>query len=150
MTEQVDFYVLDREDARQRMIVACRLAEKAYQRDLRALLLAESAGEAESLDALLWTFTDQSFVPHGLVVNGSAADPSAPVQLTADAARAPDADLLVNLSHRVPDGFERYPRIAEIVDAEPGRRERARERFKHYREHRVVVETHRLHDGAGN
>ncbi len=148
MTGRVDFYVLDREDARQRMVVACRLAEKAYLRDLRALLLAESAGEAEALDALLWTFADQSFVPHGLVVDGSAADPSAPVQLTVDAARAPDADLLVNLSDRIPDGFERYPRIAEIVDAEPGRRERARERFKHYREHRVVVETHRLPDGA--
>ncbi len=148
MTGRVDFYVLDREDARQRMVVACRLAEKAYLRDLRALLLAESAGEAEALDALLWTFADQSFVPHGLVVDGSAADPSAPVQLTVDAARAPDADLLVNLSDRIPDGFERYPRIAEIVDAEPGRRERARERFKHYREHGVVVETHRLPDGA--
>ena len=148
MTERVDFYVLDREDARQRMIVACRLAEKAYLREQRAVLLAESAGDAEALDGLLWTFADQSFVPHGLVTNGTAADPSAPVQLTADAARAPDADVLVNLSERVPDGFERYPRIAEIVDAEQTRRERARERFKAYRERVQVVETHHLHHGA--
>ncbi len=148
MTERVDFYVLDREDARQRMIVACRLAEKAYQRDLRALLLAGTTDEAEALDALLWTFTEQSFVPHGLVVAGAAVDPSAPVQLTAEAARAPDADVLVNLSDRVPEGFERYPRIAEIVDADPGRRERARVRFKAYRDHSLVVETHRLNDGT--
>ena len=50
MTERVDFYVLDREDARQRMIVACRLAEKAYQRDLRALLLAGTTDEAYAGD----------------------------------------------------------------------------------------------------
>ncbi|MDE2295996.1 MAG: DNA polymerase III subunit chi [Gammaproteobacteria bacterium] len=147
MTGRVDFYVLDREDSRQRMVVGCRLAEKAYLRDLRAVLLADTTGDAEALDALLWTFADPSFVPHGLIVNGAAADPSAPVQLTADAARAPAADVLVNLSARMPEGFERYPRIAEIVDAEPGRRERARERFKTYRDHALVVETHRLHDG---
>ncbi len=148
MTERVDFYVLDREDARQRMIVACRLAEKAYLRDLRAVLLADTAGDAEALDALLWTFADPSFVPHGLVVDGAAADPAAPVQLTADAARAPAADVLVNLCDRVPEGFERYARIAEIVDAELGRRERARGRYKTYRDHSLVVETHRLHDGT--
>jgi DNA polymerase-3 subunit chi len=148
MTERVDFYVLDREDARQRMIVACRLAEKAYLRDLRAVLLADTAGDAEALDALLWTFADPSFVPHGLVVDGAAADPAAPVQLTADAARAPAADVLVNLCDRVPEGFERYARIAEIVDAEPGRRERARARYKTYRDHSLVVETHRLHEGT--
>ncbi|NNM61848.1 MAG: DNA polymerase III subunit chi [Steroidobacteraceae bacterium] len=149
MTERVDFYVLRSAAGRQRWSFACRLAEKIQLRDLRAVILAATDEDARELDTLLWTFSDRSFVPHALCGADGAADPATPVHLTANAELAPTADVLLNLSDRMPPGTERFARIAEIVDGDEGTRTRARERFKAYREMRVPVQTHMLGDGDG-
>ena len=148
MTERVDFYVLGGAEPRQLWTFACRLAEKVYLRDLRAVVLARSAEDAQAIDTLLWTFSDRSFVPHALCGGDGAADPDVPVHLTADADRAPAADVLVNLGDSLPRDTGRFARIAEIVDADPQRRARARERFKAYREMRLAVQTHQIDENA--
>jgi DNA polymerase IIIc chi subunit len=56
--------------------------------------------------------------------------------------------LLVNLTARVPQDFEQYRRIAEIIDADEERRRLGRERFKTYRDLKVAVETHQLDENA--
>lgn len=147
MTERVDFYVLGSAGERQRWAFACRLAEKIYLRNLRAVILTGSEEDARALDALLWTFSDGSFVPHALCAEGGGTDAATPVHLTADAAGAPPADVLVNLSDALPPAADRYARIAEIVDGDPARRARARERFKAYREMRIAVESHQRGPG---
>ncbi len=148
MTERVDFYVLSSAAPKQRWTFACRLAEKAYLRDMRVVILAESAADAHSLDDLLWTFDERSFVPHALCRDDGAADSSVAVHLTKDAARAPPADLLVNLSERMPADPQRFARIAEIVDADADRRRLGRERFKSYRDLKITLETHQQHDAG--
>jgi len=141
MTERVDFYVLKSAASKQRWTFACRLTEKAYLRDLKVVLLSDSAAEAESLDELLWTFSERSFVPHDLCRAGEAAA-AAPVRLTPALEGIESADLLVNLAQRMPAGLERFGRIAEIIDADDARRARGRERFKAYRDLKLPVETH--------
>ncbi len=66
MTERVDFYVLGSKSARQRWTFACRLTEKAYLRDLKVVVLGDTAAETEAIDELLWTFSERSFVPHDI------------------------------------------------------------------------------------
>jgi len=144
MTERVDFYVLQSSAPKLRWTCACRLAEKAYLRGMRVLILTASAAEAQTLDALLWTFSERSFVPHGLCGEGGGADPAAPVQLAAAAPQNPLADLLVNVSDRMPAEPHHFKRIAEIVDADAERRRLGRERYKSYRELQMALETHRL------
>jgi DNA polymerase-3 subunit chi len=147
MTERVDFYVLPGVGAKQRWIFACRLAEKAYLRELKVVLVSETPEDALALDELLWTFNEGSFVPHGI---RRAGEPNAaPVELTTDLRTVEAKDLLVNLSDRLPDGWERCARIAEIIDTDAELRRRGRERFKAYRDLKVAVETHHLGDGAG-
>jgi len=148
MTERVDFYVLKSSTPKQRWTFACRLTEKAYLRDLQVVLLSDTAAEAEMMDEMLWTFNERSFIPHdihGLPTGGALT----PVKLTADPDAIDSADLLVNLSCRVPSRLERFSRIAEIIDADDERRRLGRERFKAYRELKVAVETHQLDDVAG-
>ena len=70
------------------------------------------------------------------------------MQLTSDLARVAGADLLVNLSGRLPTGLERFARVAEIIDAQDERRRLGRERFKAYRELKLPLETHQLDDVA--
>jgi DNA polymerase-3 subunit chi len=147
MTERVDFYVLNSAAAKQRWTFACRLAEKAYLRDLRVVILSDTLGDAQALDDLLWTFNDRSFVPHQLCMAEQASDGTTPVQLSVEPV-APAADLLVNLAARLPSHWERYPRIAEIIDADVERRRLGRERFKTYRDLNLTPQTHQLTDAA--
>jgi DNA polymerase IIIc chi subunit len=48
----------------------------------------------------------------------------------------------------MPVHFERFARIAEIIDADEERRRLGRERFKSYRELKVALETHQLDETA--
>ena len=145
MTERVDFYVLGSSSAKQRLTFACRLTEKAYLHDLKVVVLGESPAETEVMDELLWTFNERSFVPHSIRRDGRP-DAAAPVQLTPDLDGVESADLLVNLSGQLPARLERFARIAEIIDADDGRRRLGRERFKAYRELKLPLETHQLSD----
>jgi DNA polymerase-3 subunit chi len=147
MTDRVDFYVLKSSAARQRWSFACRLTEKAYLRDLRVVVLNDSAADSEALDELLWTFNERSFVPHAIVRDPACAAPE-PVRLTPDLDGIDGADLLVNLSGRLPLRIERFARIAEIIDADEERRRLGRERFKAYRELQLPLETHQLDEAA--
>ena len=143
MTDRVDFYVLKDATPRQGWSFACRLTEKAYMRALRVAILAANEADARSLDDLLWTFNERSFVPHALH-RGRELAATAPVYVTSDPEGGPGADLLVNLSDRMPGEPLRFARIAEIIDADAERKRLGRERFKSYRDLQLPLETHQL------
>jgi DNA polymerase-3 subunit chi len=147
MTERVDFYVLKSASARQRWAFACRLTEKAYLKDLKIVIVSDTLADAQALDELLWTFNERSFIPHKVCLDEQSVDPATAVHLTVEAA-IPAADLLVNLAHRLPAQFQRYSRIAEVIDADEERRRQGRERFKAYRDLKLPLETHQIDDTA--
>ena len=97
---------------------------------------------------MLWTFNERSFVPHKVCIDEHSTDPATKVHLAVLPAILPVADLLVNLTARLPAHWERYPRIAEIIDADEDRRRLGRERFKTYRDLKVTLETHQLDETA--
>lgn len=148
MTERVDFYVLKSTDAKQRWAFVCRLTEKAYLRDLGIVIVNDTLADARALDDLLWTFNERSFIPHKLYMGEQSLDPATKVYVTALPTAAPRVDLLVNLTARLPENWEHYPRIAEIIDADPEQRRLGRERFKSYRDLKVALETHQLDENA--
>jgi DNA polymerase-3 subunit chi len=148
MTERVDFYVLKSATNAQRWRFACRLAEKAYLRDLKVVILNESPEDARALDDLLWTFHEHAFVPHDLCLDAAGIDAATPVHLALNTASLPAADLLVNLTNRIPMHWERFARIAEVIDADDERRRRGRERFKAYRELKLEMQTHQLDEAT--
>ena len=148
MTERVDFYVLKSSTAQQRWAFACRLTEKAYLRDLSIVIANDTLADAQALDDLLWTFNERSFIPHKVCVDEHSMCPATKVHLAVLPAALPAADLLVNLTARLPAHWELYPRIAEIIDADEDRRRLGRERFKTYRDLEVTLETHQLDETA--
>lgn len=148
MIARVDFYVLRSTLARQRLTFACRLTEKAYLRDMNVVIWNDDGADTEAMDELLWTFNERSFVPHAVHHGGTSPDPSTPVHLTGDLSGVERADLLVNLGGRLPDGLQRFGRIAEVIDADEERRRLGRERFKAYRDLKLTLETHQLDDAA--
>jgi DNA polymerase-3 subunit chi len=148
MTGRVDFYVLSTQEPRDRWRFACRLTAKAYLRDLRVIVWSDNEPDAKLIDDLLWTFDERAFVPHQLSRDAELADRTTPVHVTIGLGPVDDADLLVNLTDRLPEGLARFARIAEIIDSDPERRRLGRERFKAYRDGQMTLETHQLADAA--
>lgn len=142
---RVGFYVLAGRDERQRRVLACRLAEKAWLSSHRVYVLVDDEAAARELDELLWQFSDVSFVPHARAGDPAAA--AAAVLVGTAGAADGGAEVLVNLSAALPPAPERYQRIVEVVDADEERRRLGRERFRSYRERGMMPETHNLGDG---
>lgn len=140
---RVDFYVLPGDAPAARDQLGCRLAEKACKMGHQVYLHADSEAHARRLDELLWTFRAGSFLPHALLGD----DPQPPPQVligNAGGAAPPARDVLINLAADMPDFFDRFGRVAEIVDQSEDVKRAGRERFRRYREHGCQPETHKL------
>ncbi|MBA3731404.1 MAG: DNA polymerase III subunit chi, partial [Gammaproteobacteria bacterium] len=57
----------------------------------------------------------------------------------------PSCDVLINLDSQAPAFFDRFKRVAEIVDSE--QREAGRARFRFYRERGCELSHHSITDG---
>ena len=68
------------------------LVEKTLERGWRALIRAESADRAGAIDALLWTYSEQTFLPHAQLGDGDAA--RQPVLITVEEGNPNHAQLL--------------------------------------------------------
>lgn len=89
-----------------------QLLEKTVERGWRAVV--ETAGDerAAALDALLWTYRDDSFLPHG--VAGDSTDPDQPILITTDEANANAASVRFFVDRAVPRPGEAYERIVYL------------------------------------
>ncbi len=141
---QIDFYVLPEQQPAGRLLLACRLAEKAYSLGHTVYIHTESAAQSHQLDDLLWTFRQGSFVPHALCP--PPPEDRSPVLLGC-ADEVPQADVLINLAPQVPAFFERFGRVAELVDQHPQTLRESRERFRCYRERGYAPASHKLGNG---
>ena len=137
---QVDFYILPSPDPMARLDFACKLTEKAWRMGHSIYLHCSDAAQREDLDARLWRFKGETFIPHG----NAEDDSDAPVVLGLSDDSGQHQDLLVNLDLRIPDFFKRFARVAEIVVEDPAIRLAARESFRFYREHGYPLQDHRL------
>ncbi len=127
-----------------RLVLGCRLTEKAYLAGQRVFVWLEDAAALTSFDELLWTFADRSFVPHE-----SLRDPpqweECPVLLSCQNAAVAGYDLLLNLGGEPPAAsLAQASRVIEIIDADPARRQGGRERYRRYRERGVNPQTHHI------
>ena len=123
---------------------ACRLLRKAAGSGAKVVVTGE-ADLLRALDTELWTFSALEFLPH---CHAASADPqvlaASPIVL-ADAPRAtPHQEVLVNLGTRIPDGFERFERLIEVVTQEDEDRQQARARWKHYADRGYAIKRHDL------
>ncbi len=139
---QVDFYLLPGEQRQQLMHFACRLADKAYRLGHRVYIHTESAEQTRQLDELLWTFQQDSFVPHAVFTETAESPP--PVQLGHDAEPDASHQVLINLATEVPLFFSRFERVAELVNAEESVRHHSRERYSFYKARGYPLRTHEL------
>ena len=139
---RVDFYVIDNPDERQHQHLVCRLTERAWREGHGVHIHCDEMSLAETLDDLLWTYKDTSFLPHARL----GADAARNVKITLGAgSQMPDShDVLLNLCHAVPGFFSRFNRVMETTGADPTTRDAARHRYRFYQERGYTLNTHKL------
>lgn len=132
MTTVVTFYDTA---ADQRLDRIARLVEAAAERGLGVLIHCADADSAEAVDLFLWSWKQESFIPHEQVKPGEAPeDPEARVVLITAEERPIAADVLVQES---PCSFafaQGFAHVIELVDhRSPEALAASRQRFRDWR-----------------
>jgi len=139
----IDFYIITDETAASRLQLACRLIEKAYKNRQRIYIHTDGEPLAHQLDELLWTYREDSFLPHN--IHGEGPIPAPPIQIGFTATPTEHRDLLINLNADVPGFYKQFTRVFEIVPPEATSQSAARERYRYYRNQGHEINTHKIH-----
>jgi len=126
---QIGFYHLTRLPLEQALP---KLLEKALAAGLRVVVLAGSAERVVFLDDRLWTYADESWLPHGSARDG---DPEAqPVWLTDHDENPNGATVLVACDGAKPAAVGGYARCLDLFDGnDPDAVMAARARWKQWK-----------------
>ncbi len=91
-----------------------KLLERSLERGMRAVVQTSSDERVEAIDALLWTFRDDSFLPHGSSKSDFAADQ--PVLLTTGTDNPNQATIRFLVDGAEPGGLDSYQRAVFLFD----------------------------------
>ena len=133
---RIDFYQTSGDEH----AFACRLIDMVYRKGHQIYVHTPSEELARTLNEQLWTFKEDSFVPHSL--HSEAMD--VPIKIGFDHEPEEHQDVLVNLSGQIPHFFSRFDRVAEIVPVDQNSRKSARENYAYYKERGYVLNYHQI------
>lgn len=139
---KVDFYILERGGKSEAWLTACDKTETLALNQGEVYLYVESEEEADQLDDLLWSFKDDSFIPHQCLDPDDATPPL--VQIGAIAPPTHFKGTLINLQSTLPPFYPQFDHVIEIVFSDPSVQQLARERYRHYREHGHELNTYKI------
>src|SRR5690242_10228547 len=139
---KIDFYLIPESSQKARLHLACRLIEKAYKHRHRIYIHVDTLADAHQLDELLWTYREESFLPHNIY--GEGPEPAPPIQIGFNSTPEKHRDILMNLCHSVPEFFPQFSRILECVTNDSTIQAFAREHYRIYRAKGYEIITHKL------
>ncbi len=144
MTE-IDFHF----NAADKLGHVCRLVRKALARGASVVVTGEAA-LLDAIDLALWQAYPAEFIAHCRDDAAPGVLARSPVVLARSARAAlPHRQVLVNLGAPVPEGFERFERLIDIVTGEEQDRQAGRARWRHYAGRGYAMKRHDLRGAAG-
>jgi DNA polymerase-3 subunit chi len=135
---RIDFYQLKSGKHNSEQLV-CQLCQKAWQAEQSVLVLSKNEQQCNQLDRLLWTFSDDSFVPHDCEDD---TEFFTPILIKADASPQEDRQLLINLSADIPEYFAQFERVIELVTETNTKT--ARQHYSYYQERGYSLNHHTI------
>ena len=144
---RIDFYIIENGSEQATETFICRLTEKAWSRNNDVYIHAMDEQHAAKYDELLWTFSEESFVPHQRIQNSTNNTEIKNIQIGhSDTEETPTTchDVLINLNHDTPSFFSQFERVAEIITSDETSRSKGRERYQFYRDRGYALETHKM------
>ena len=108
-----DFYHLQESPLEQ---VLPKLAEKAYATGKRIKILVGTEERVEFINSLLWTYNEESFLPHGSKKDGFAEEQ--PIFISAEEKNENNAEVLILVDGAMPDisNLTNSERVLNIFD----------------------------------
>ena len=140
---RIDFYIIEdgSEEATETFI--CRLTEKAWSQNNAVYMHTLDEQQATKYDELLWTFNEESFVPHQLAATENN-EKTVLIGYKTTAEIPSHHDVLINLNYESPSFFSQFERVAEIITTDETSRIKGRERYQFYRDRGYALETHKM------
>lgn len=140
---RIDFYIIEdgSEEATETFI--CRLTEKAWSQNNAVYMHTRDEQQATKYDELLWTFNEESFVPHQLAATENN-EKTVLIGYKTTAEIPSHHDVLINLNYESPSFFSQFERVAEIITTDETSRIKGRERYQFYRDRGYALETHKM------
>lgn len=108
---EVLFYHLERQPIER---VLPSLLEKTLERGWRAVVQSGSQERLDALDTHLWTYKEESFLPHGTKKDGSPVEQ--PVYLTTEDESPNGASVCFLIEGAEAAELTRYARVVELFD----------------------------------
>ncbi|MDH5190488.1 MAG: DNA polymerase III subunit chi [Gammaproteobacteria bacterium] len=140
---KVDFYITENKQPAARFNLACRLAEKIHELGHRIYIHTDDESQSQAIDDLLWTFKQNSFLPHCIATTESDIEEHS-ILIGHNPSNENEDDVLINLSQEVPAFFSRFHRVVELIDQDENHRQLGRGRFKFYKERGYPLESHSI------
>ena len=115
----------------QKPVLICQWVQKCYEEGRTVAVHVASAGEAAALDKQLWTFSDQTFIPH--VLASKAQEPVIePVTICCGDEPSGQADVLIEAAGGAPgDRFRQFDHVFDFAEVfDDALREQGRARYK--------------------
>ncbi len=138
---KIDFYILDTDSQQQAHLYVCRLLEKMYmENQLPVVVHTDARADAERLENLLWIYRDDSFLPHQLM----AEENISPILIAYGEYKNTLQGTLINLGKEIPACYQQFEQIIEIVFTDENIQQYARQRYKHYRDLGLNIQTNKL------
>jgi DNA polymerase III subunit chi len=126
MSVEVSFYHLTRDSLDQALP---KLAARAFAQKLPTVIRTVDDARVQALDTLLWTYEDESFLPHGTARNGHSD--LQPIYITAGTEVPNGARLLMLVDGSRGDDIEQFDRCFCLFDGRDSQQlEQARSDWK--------------------
>jgi len=149
---EVDFYILPDDQLSNLQRYACQLAEIHWQSGKRVLIQTDGADDSQSLDDLLWSIRDDSFIPHGIATL-EPSDQQQPILISHQKINDSNFQSIINLSSRAADltkeNINSDTNIEEILNQNELRKQAGRENYKIYRDFGYTLKHHTLESVDG-
>lgn len=111
MATDIKFYHLTRQPLE---VALPMLVGKAWEQRIPTVIRASDEARVRSLDTLLWTYDDESFLPHGTA--RSPTPEALPVYLTAGSEVPNGATLLMLVDNRLDEDVGRFAKCHYLFD----------------------------------
>ena len=119
--------------------VVCKLCHKAYEHQQNVLLFTANQQQSDHFDQLLWTSSEESFLPHD---QSEQQDLLTPILINHQADPRGERQLLINLSEEIPLFFAQFERVIELVTDQ--NKSLARTHYSYYKERGYELNHHNL------
>ena len=142
---EASFYILPSHSLSDRFIFACKLIEKAYRSGQFCYVYTDSLQQSQQLDNQLWTFRENSFIPHQIYdENTPLPEHEKTVLIGSQPAPKKWQSLIFNLSSNYPADLSKAERVLEILDNNEDLKQAGRQRFRQYKQDGFDISTHKI------